>query len=480
MAEKKYEYGMIGLGTMGRNLVLNITDHGYSVSGFDKDEKQVVLLKKEAVKENIMASSNLDEFVKSLKTPRAIILLVPAGKIVDDVINELKPLLSPDDLIMDCGNSHFTDTDRRIEELLNSNIHFMGVGVSGGESGARYGPSIMPGGPRSEYEHVAAMLEAISAKVDKEPCVTWLGPGSAGHYVKMVHNGIEYGLMQLISEAYHLLKLAGCFSNEGLHLIFSNWNKGILKSFLIEITAEIFLQKDEFSDDELIDKILDSARQKGTGGWTSEDAMKLQVPIPVIDVAVSMRDLSAYKKDREMAKKTLDGPNSKLEDDNKALVTWLEQALYFSMITTYAQGMSMLYTASKEYKYYFTLEDIATIWRGGCIIRSSLLEDIRVAYSKQPDLSNIILDEKIAQKLMHTQIETRKTIQIGIETGIPIPALMGSLAYYDSYRSGWLPANLIQAQRDYFGAHTYERNDREGSFHTSWNQENVAHDLIKK
>jgi 6-phosphogluconate dehydrogenase len=472
MAEKNYEYGMIGLGTMGRNLVLNISDHGFSVAGFDKDAKQVELLKKEADKENVMATSNLEEFVKSLKTPRTIILLVPAGEIVDEVINELKPLLSEDDLLMDCGNSHFTDTDRRIEELANSNIHFMGIGVSGGESGARYGPSIMPGGPKKIYERVADMLEAISAKVEIEPCVAWLGPGSAGHYVKMVHNGIEYGLMQLLSEAYHLLKVAGSFNNEGLHVIFSNWNKGILKSFLIEITAEIFLQNDELTHNSLIDKVLDSAHQKGTGGWTSQDAMKLQVPIPVIDTAVSMRDLSVYKKEREMAHKILEGPGSKLEDDKKALVTWLEQALYFSMITTYAQGLSLLYTASKEYKYYLTLEDIATIWRGGCIIRSSLLEDIRVAFSKQPDLSNIMLDEKIAQKLMHAQIETRKIVQIGVETGIPIPALMGSLAYYDSYRSGWLPANLIQAQRDYFGAHTYERNDRKGIFHTQWNQKN--------
>ncbi len=397
---------------------------------------------------------------------------------MDEVINELKPFLTKDDLLMDCGNSHFTDTDSHIEELLKLSIHFMGVGVSGGESGARFGPSIMPGGAKKVYERIADMLEAISAKVEKEPCVTWLGPGSAGHYVKMVHNGIEYGLMQLISEAYHLLKVAGSFNNDGLHLIFSNWNKGILKSFLMEITAEILLQKDEFTNNSLIDMILDSAQQKGTGGWTSEDAMKQQVPIPVIDIAVSMRDLSAYKKDREMAHEKLEGPGSKLEDDKKALVTWLEQALYFSMITTYAQGLSLLYTASKEYRYYFTLEDIATIWRGGCIIRSSLLEDIRVAFSKQPDLSNIMLDEKIAQKLMHSQIETRKAIQIGIETGIPIPALMGSLAYYDSYRSGWLPANLIQAQRDYFGAHTYERNDRKGTFHTQWNQKTVAEPFV--
>jgi 6-phosphogluconate dehydrogenase len=474
MENKKYDFGMIGLGTMGRNLVLNMSDHGYSVAGFDKDTKQVELLRKDAGERNIIATSDVNEFIQSINIPRTIILLVPAGKIVDEVIGELKPLLSADDMLMDCGNSHFTDTDRRIEGLSKSNIHFMGVGVSGGESGARYGPSIMPGGERKAFEHVAAMLEGISAKVKDEPCVKWLGTGSAGHYVKMVHNGIEYGFMQLISEAYHLLKIAGCMNNDELHAVFAEWNKGILRSFLIEITADIFVQQDELGNSRLIDMILDSAHQKGTGGWTSEDAMKLQVPIPVIDMAVSMRDLSAYIAERKAAQQKLDGPGTKFEDDKKALVKWLEQALYFSMITSYAQGFSLLYKASTEYKYYLTLEDIATIWRGGCIIRSSLLEDIRVVFSKQADLPNILMDDKIGQKLMHAQIDTRKAIQVAIETGVPVPALMTSLAYYDSYRSGWLPANLIQAQRDYFGAHTYERNDQKGIFHTHWNQNNEA------
>jgi 6-phosphogluconate dehydrogenase len=474
MEEKKYEYGMIGLGTMGRNLVLNITDHEYNVSGFDKSSEQVELLKKETGKRNIIATSDLAEFIKSLNAPRTIILLVPAGKIVDEVINELTPLLTEEDLLLDCGNSHFTDTDRRIEQLAKSGIHFMGVGVSGGESGARYGPSIMPGGAKKVYERIAKMLEDISAKVGDTPCVKWLGPGSAGHYVKMVHNGIEYGLMQLISESYYLLKTVCGMSNDEVHSIFSKWNEGILRSFLIEITADIFTQKDEFSNNRLIDMILDSAHQKGTGGWTSQDAMKLQVPIPVIDIAVSMRDLSAYKKERETAQEKLEGPGTKFEGDKNALIKWIEQALYFSMITTYTQGFALLYKASKEYKYDLSLEDIATIWRGGCIIRSSLLEDICFAFSQQPELSNILLDDKIAQKLMHAQIETRKVIQIGIETGIPLPAMMGSIGYYDSYRSGWLPANLIQAQRDYFGAHTYERTDREGTFHTHWNQKNEA------
>jgi 6-phosphogluconate dehydrogenase len=469
MTEQKYDYGMIGLGTMGRNLVFNINDHGYSVAGFDKDNSQVETLKQEAGDQKVFSTSNLEEFVKALKSPRVIILLVPAGKIVDEVINELKPLLSENDLLLDCGNSHFTDTDKRNEQLAKSTIHFMGVGVSGGESGARYGPSIMPGGPKNVYDRVAPMLEAISAKVNGEPCVTWLGPGSAGHYVKMVHNGIEYGLMQLISEAYHLLKVVGEMNNDELHSVFSKWNEGILHSFLIEITADIFIQKDELTNNRLIDMILDSAHQKGTGGWASEDAMKLQVPIPVIDTAVSMRDLSTYKKERKLIAIN-NQPSVNSHIDKNELVNILEQALYFSMITTYTQGMSLLHFASIEYKYDLKLENIAKIWRGGCIIRSSLLEDIYAAYSKQPDLSNLLLSDTFSQKLIQSQKGIRKVIQTGVETAIPLPAMMSALAYYDSFRSGWLPANLIQAQRDYFGAHTYERTDKEGVFHTHWNQ----------
>ena len=472
MAEQKYDYGMIGLGTMGRNLVLNINDHKYSVAGFDKDNAQVEALKKDAWDRNIVATSNLHEFVKALKTPRVIILLVPAGKIVDEVIDELSPLLTENDLLMDCGNSHFTDTNKRIEKLAKSTIHFMGVGVSGGEEGARYGPSIMPGGTKAVYGRVAAMLASVSAKVEEQSCVTWLGPGSAGHYVKMVHNGIEYGLMQLISEAYHLLKIAGNMNNDELHTVFLKWNEGILRSFLIEITAAIFTQKDELTNNYLIDMILDSAHQKGTGGWTSEDAMKLQVPIPVIDIAVSMRDLSALKKEREAVQPKTEEPIIALNEDKSELLAWLEQALYFSFITTYAQGMALLNAASKTYEYNLKLDGIAKIWRGGCIIRASLLEDIYAAFSQQPNLANLMVDTKIADKLQHAQVSVRKIIKNSVEAGIPIPAIMGSLAYYECYHSRWLPANLLQAQRDNFGAHTYERNDREGTFHTHWNKLN--------
>ncbi len=470
MKEQKFDYGMIGLGTMGRNLVYNMSDHGYTVIGFDKNNSQVETLKKEAGNDKIFATSNLDEFLKALKTPKVIMMLVPAGKIVDEVINELKPFLSENDLLMDCGNSHFTDTNRRNEQLEESAIHFMGVGISGGELGARYGPSIMPAGPEKVYERVAEMLEAVSAKVNKEPCVTWLGPGSAGHYVKMVHNGIEYGLMQLISEVYHLLKECAGMSNDELHTVFSKWNEGELQSYLIEITADIFTQKDELTSSRIIDRILDSAKQNGTGAWTSEDAMNLQVPIPVIDSAVSMRDLSAYKKEREAAHQNLEGPETKFTGDKNELVQWMGQALYFSIITVYAQGMALLQVASKKYKYDLNLENIAAIWRGGCIIRASLLEDIRAAFSQQPDLSNLLLSDAFSKKLMQSQKGIRKVIQTGVESGIPVPAMMGALAWFDSYRSGWLPANLIQAQRDDFGAHTYERNDRKGIFHTHWNQ----------
>lgn len=470
MTAGKYDYGMIGLGTMGRNLVFNMNDHGFSVMGYDKNKEQVEALIKEAGDKNVSATVKLEEFISSLKTPRVIILLVPAGKIVDSVIGELKPLLSENDLLMDCGNSHFTDTNTRNEALARSTIHFMGVGVSGGESGARYGPSIMPGGPKEVYDRVAPMLESIAAKVNDEPCVTWLGPGSAGHYVKMVHNGIEYGLMQLIAETYHLLKIVGKLNNEELHHIFSTWNKGKLQSFLIEITADIFLQKDELSSNDLIDMILDSAGQKGTGGWTSEDAIHLQVPIPVIDIAVSMRDLSAYKTEREAAAEKLQGPVIKLTEEQTELVSSLEDALYFAMITVYAQGMALLQAASKTYAYDLKPGSIAKIWRGGCIIRAALLEDIYTAFSQEPGLPNLMVNEKLAKELGQSEKGIRHAIREAIENGIPMPAMMMALAYYDAYRSGWLPANLLQAQRDYFGAHTYKRSDREGIFHTHWNQ----------
>lgn len=355
---------MIGLGTMGRNLVYNMCDHGFSVAGFDKDKPQVDIFIKEAGQKQVKGFNNLPDFVVSLKSPRIILLLVPAGKTVDMVITELKPLLTEKDLLIDCGNSHFTDTARRMESLAKENIHFMGTGISGGEAGARFGPSIMPGGAKEDYERVAPMLEAIAAKVNEEPCVTWMGPGASGHYVKMVHNGIEYGIMQLIAEAYHLLKEAGQMNNDELHIVFSSWNEGILRSYLIGITADIFLQKDELTDNHLIDMIRDRAAQNGTGAWTSEDSMALQVPVPVIDAAVSVRDLSADEKTRDNVKKapTEFRPDSKFNRIN--LMNDLEHALYFAMITTYAQGIALLTAASENNGYNLNPAEVAKIWRG--------------------------------------------------------------------------------------------------------------------
>jgi 6-phosphogluconate dehydrogenase len=467
---QEYDYGMIGLGTMGRNLVYNMCDHGYSVAGFDKDTAKVSALEKYADGRKVQGATNLKDFFALLKSPRVIMLLVPAGPPVDAVVNELIPFLSKDDLVVDCGNSHFSDTDRRIGQLAKENIHFMGVGISGGEYGARYGPSIMPGGNAEVYDRIAPMLKDISAKVNEEPCVTYLGAGSAGHYVKMVHNGIEYGLMQLIAEAYHLLKECLEISNDDLHKIFSKWREGKLQSYLIEITADIFAQKDDLSGGQLVDMILDKSKQNGTGQWTSESAMDLYLPIPCIDAAVSARDLSALKEERVAAQKKLEWHTDIFMNDKSELVNWLEDALYFSMITTYAQGMCLLQVASKEYHYDLKLNEVASIWRGGCIIRSALLEDIFAAYSAEPALPNLIINKELASKLQDCQPGARNAVIKGIEKGVPMPVMMASLAYYDGYRSAWLPANLIQAQRDYFGAHTYERTDRKGIFHTQWEQ----------
>lgn len=476
MEQDKYDFGMIGLGTMGRNLVYNMSDNGFSVAGFDKSSDQVATLQKESAGKRIIATTVLKDFMESLSLPRVILFLVPAGPIVDAVINELKPFLSDNDLLMDCGNSHFTDTDTRTQALAKENIHFMGAGVSGGESGARYGPSIMPGGNRDAYNRVAPMLEAIAAKVNGEPCVNYMGNGSAGHYVKMVHNGIEYGIMQLITESYHFMKKALGLNNDELKEVYSKWNTGIIQSFLVEITADIFGQHDDLTpDNRLVDMILDSAGQKGTGAWTSEDAMSLQIPLPTIDTAVSVRDLSALKKDRVLAEQMAASSKNKKEPaalNKDELINAWEQALYFAMINTYSQGFSLLNRASSEYKYDLKLAEIATIWRGGCIIRAAMLEDIRVAFTTNPGLSSMLLDPGFLSKATQSRQHSVICIKRAINEGIPVPALMSSLAYFDGYCSGWLPANLLQAQRDYFGAHTYERNDRPGTFHIHWNQTN--------
>jgi 6-phosphogluconate dehydrogenase len=468
--EKGCEIGMVGLGVMGRNLLMNMVDHGYSAAGYDKDLSKVRALQKEAKGRDVCAAESMEEFIGSLRTPRAVMMLVPAGPPVDSVIRDLLPHLSPGDLIIDGGNSHFTDTDLRGKTLAEKGIQYLGVGVSGGEFGARHGPSMMPGGAKEAYERVRPILEAAAAKVDGDPCVTYLGPGSAGHYVKMVHNGIEYGLMQLIAETYELMKRGLGLSDDRLHAVYADWNQAELNGYLMEITASIFCQTDDKTGKRLIDVILDEAKQKGTGMWTSQDAMELEVPVPTIDVAVAMRNLSIYEDEREAASESLGGPSPLFEGERADFLERLRNALYAAMIVTYAQGMAQLRVASSAYNYGLNLEDVARIWRGGCIIRAALLGKITAAYHAQPGLSNLLADPHLGQAVAARQDDLRAVVRAAAEMGIPTPGLMVSLAYFDGDRSAWLPANLIQAQRDFFGAHTYERIDAKGKFHTQWQE----------
>ncbi|MEP7137950.1 MAG: NADP-dependent phosphogluconate dehydrogenase [Chloroflexota bacterium] len=468
MAKQKYEIGMVGLGVMGRNLVLNIADHGFSVSGYDKDLSKVQELQTNAGSRAINATKSLEEFISVLSIPRVIMMLVPAGKIVDSVIRDLLPHLERGDLIIDAGNSHFKDTELRSKSLAEKGILYMGVGVSGGEEGARHGPSLMPGGSKEAYERVRPIFEAVAAHVDGVPCVTYLGSGSVGHYVKMVHNGIEYGLMQLIAESYDLMKRGLGLSDEKMSVVYSSWNESELNAYLIEITSHILCKIDERTGKNLLDMILDEAEQNGTGMWASQDAMAIEVPTPVIDAAVAMRNLSALNSEREAASMPLNVQSPHFDGDQDAIITQLKGALYASMIITYAQGMAQLRTASQVYDYNLNLEDVARIWRGGCIIRAALLEDIRAAFHAHPDLPNLLNDNPLSQMVISKQDDLRAAVGLGVKLGLPIPGLMASLAYFDGYRSAWLPANLIQAQRDDFGAHTYERVDMRGDFHTNW------------
>ena len=469
MPDVLYDFGMIGLGTMGRNLLLNIADHEFAAIGFDKDVAKASLLESSAtVGTTVKGVGSLAEMVSLLKTPRKLMMLVPAGPIVDAVIKDLLPLLQEGDIIIDGGNSHFTDTLARINYLQDKKIHFMGMGVSGGEHGARTGPSIMPGGDTEAWLQVKPILEAIAAKVNNEPCVAYMGNNAAGHYVKMVHNGIEYGIMQMISEVYDFLKRGLGLSNDEMHSIFKKWNDGELQSFLIEITADIFPKADDLTNNRLIDVILDKAGSKGTGKWTSQEAMNLPVSLPTIDMAVAMRDISGYKDERVQAA-ALYKPKIKSFTVNKEkLVQQLHDALYAATLITYSQGLSMLHKASVERKMDIPLKDVVRIWRGGCIIRSTQLEIFTAAYKRKPGLANILLDKKIAAILKKKQTGLRKMVQQYAVAKIPAAALMSALAYLDAYTSERMATNLIQAQRDYFGAHTYQRIDKEGNFHTEW------------
>ena len=466
--EKKYDFGLVGLGVMGRNFILNVSDNGFSAFGNDLDEEKVsALIEEGGDTDKVNATSSAKTFVAALAKPRKIMLLVPAGKVVDIVIENLLPLLDKDDLIIDGGNSFFTDTDRREAYLAEKGIHFFGAGVSGGAKGARFGPSIMPGGNREAYQHVKPIFEAASAKYEGEPCVTYLGPKSAGNYVKMVHNGIEYGLMQLTSEIYDMLKKGGDFDNGKLHQTFKTWNEGRLQSFLVEITSEILLKKDDLGNGDLVDAILDKAKQKGTGKWTSQNAMDLGIPIPSIDVAVSMREISSLKDERVKADALYDRPKVNHMDKAK-LEKLAEQSLYFSFIITYAQGLHQLADASREYGYELKIGEIAKIWRAGCIIRAGLLADITKAFQEDEKLLNLLLSPTFVEKVQSTVDAARELVSYAAENGIPVPGLSNSLTYFDAYTSSRLPLNMIQAQRDYFGSHTYERLDREGIFHTEW------------
>ena len=463
-----YEIGMVGLGVMGRNLVLNMADQSFAVAGYDKDKAQVEALKKETAGRNILSADELKDFIAGLRRPRAIMLLVPAGAPVDSVIKDLLPHLDKGDLIIDAGNSHFKDTDLRARFLAGKGIQFLGVGVSGGEDGARHGPSIMPGGPKEAYERVRPIFEAAAAKVDGQPCVTWLGPGSAGHFVKMVHNGIEYGVMQLIAETYDLMKRGLGLNDDEIGAVYVAWNKGELNGYLVEITGHIFAKKDEKTGKRLIDEIFDVAKQTGTGMWTSESAMELQVPIPTIDLAVAIRDLSKLEKERGQVGIIYQRAVRPLKVERDIFLAHLGRALFAGMIITYAQGMALLAAASNKYGYGLDLEAVARIWRGGCIIRAALLEDILAAIQVKRDLTQLLLDPNLSRKVMEHQEDLRLTVCQAAESGVPVPGLMVSLGYFDAYRSTLLPSNLIQAQRDFFGAHTYERVDAKGTFHTEW------------
>jgi len=470
MSNHLFDFGMIGLGTMGRNLLLNMADHRFSVIGFDKDEqKGNALITESSNASHVKAVTSLEAMVQQLKVPRKIMMLVPAGKPVDDVIESLVPLLSRDDIIIDGGNSFFADTLKRIAYLQSRGLHFVGMGVSGGEKGARFGPSIMPGGDVAAWKNLQPLLEAISAKVNNEPCVAYMGRGAAGHYVKMVHNGIEYAIMQLISEVYDILKNGLGLNNTELHEVFNKWNEGELQSFLIEITEQIFLQKDEITGKELIDVILDKAGSKGTGKWTSQEAMNLPVSIPTIDIAVAFRDLSVYKEERVAASKMYAAKNKTIRADKPSFIQQAGDALLAAIIVCYAQGLSMLHKASAEYQMEIPMQDVVKIWRGGCIIRSALLEVFYRAYQKNAALPNILLDETVAALLQSKENSLRFVITKAVENKIAVAGLMSTIGYVDAYTNNRMPTNLIQAQRDFFGAHTYQRIDKEGSFHIQWN-----------
>jgi 6-phosphogluconate dehydrogenase len=465
----KQAIGVIGLAVMGRNLALNIESRGYAVSVYNRSGARTDELIADTPDRKLVPTYSLEAFVESLEKPRRILLMVKAGAPTDDTIESLRPLLDRGDILIDGGNTHFTDTIRRNRDLAQSGLHFIGTGVSGGEQGALYGPSIMPGGQREAYELVAPILTQIAAKApDGEPCVAYMGPDGAGHFVKMVHNGIEYGDMQLIAESYAVLKQILGLSNGELAKIYTEWNEGELDSYLIEISARIFMKRDDDTGQDLVDVILDRAAQKGTGKWTSQNALDLGVPLPLITEAVFARVLSSLKAQRVAAAQRLRGPSKAFDGDRDAFIEAVRRALYFSKVISYAQGFAQLRAASDDYDWKLEFGTIAKIFRAGCIIRAGFLQKIMDAYAKDGALENLLLDPYF-RDIAHTyQVALRDVVVAAVSAGVPVPAFASAIAYYDGYRAERLPANLIQAQRDLFGAHTFERIDKQGSFHADW------------
>jgi 6-phosphogluconate dehydrogenase len=465
----KKQIGVIGLAVMGKNLALNIESRGFTVSVFNRSREKTDALLEEAKGKNLVGTYSIEEFVASLEKPRKVLIMVQAGAGTDATINSLVPHLEKGDIIIDGGNAYFPDTQRRNKELSEHGFNFIGTGVSGGEEGALKGPSIMPGGQKDAYKLVEPILTSISAKVNGDPCCTYIGPDGAGHYVKMVHNGIEYGDMQLICEAYQLLKDVLNVNTDELHEIFAEWNNGELDSYLIEITTDIFSKKDPETGKAMVDVILDSAGQKGTGKWTSQDSLNLGIPLSIITESVFSRFLSAMKEERVAASKVLNGPKTAAFDgDRKEFIESVRKALYASKICSYAQGFAQMRAASEEYNWDLDYGSIAMIFRGGCIIRARFLQNIKDAYDRNGELKNLLLDDYFKNVVENYQDAWRSVVAAAVTRGTPVPAFASALAYYDSYRTERLPANLLQAQRDYFGAHTFQRLDKEGSFHFNW------------
>jgi 6-phosphogluconate dehydrogenase len=465
----KQQIGVVGLAVMGKNLALNIESRGFRVSVFNRSPEKTKEIIAEFPQKQLLGTYSVKEFVDSLEKPRKILIMVKAGSATDDTINQLVPYLDQGDILIDGGNAFFVDTQRRNTELANKGFRFIGTGVSGGEEGALKGPAIMPGGQQDAYALVEPILTAISAKVGGDPCCTYIGPDGAGHYVKMVHNGIEYGDMQLICEAYHLLKDVIGANTEELHQIFTEWNKGELDSYLIEITREIFTKYDAETGKPMVDVILDSAGQKGTGKWTSQSALDLGVPLSIITESVFARFISAMKEERVAASKQLHGPAKiNFTGDRNAFIEDVRKALYASKICSYAQGFAQMRAASEEYNWNLKYGQIAMIFRGGCIIRARFLQNIKEAYDNNPELKNLLLDSYFQGVVDQYQSSWRNVVATAVHHGIPVPSFTSAISYYDSYRTARLPANLLQAQRDYFGAHTFQRVDKEGVFHYQW------------